>query len=107
MKNLDPSKLVEQIAAGTAPAVLDVRSRAEFEQGHVPGAIHIPFWQVAARADLLSADKEREIVVYCGHGPRAYIAGAQLRGRGFRRVTYLAGHFTEWRALNFPMQVDK
>jgi rhodanese-related sulfurtransferase len=107
MKNLDPSKLVEQIAAGTAPPVLDVRSRAEFEQGHVPGAIHIPFWQVAARTDQLSTHTDREIVVYCGHGPRAYIAGALLRSRGFRHVTYLAGHFTEWRALNLPMQVDK
>jgi phage shock protein E len=104
---MEPSRLMTLIAAGTAPAIVDVRSKKEFEQGHVPGAIHVPFWQVGRRAGELAEYREGEVVVYCGHGPRAYIAGAALRRRKFRRVSYLAGHFTKWKIMNFPIQVDR
>jgi rhodanese-related sulfurtransferase len=36
------------------------------------------------------------LVVYCGHGPRAYMAGSALRRLGFTQITYLAGHMTRW-----------
>ncbi|PYR23480.1 MAG: hypothetical protein DMF94_01260 [Acidobacteria bacterium] len=45
----DARALLAEIEAGTAPAILDVRSRMEFAHGHVPGALHIPFWTLAAR----------------------------------------------------------
>ena len=85
------------IAAGRAPAILDVRSPAEFAAGHVPGAINIPFNQVAARADELSVPHDTLLVVYCGHGPRAWIAERALRARGFRNLDYLKGHWARWR----------
>ena len=87
--------LLAQIDAGTPPTILDVRSRWEFMRGHVPTARHIPFWSIAARtSDIPSASP---VVVYCGHGPRAYVAGAMLRLSGFRRILYLEGHMRQWR----------
>lgn len=103
--NISPSELMNQITAGTPPVILDVRSRQEFAQGHVPGAIHIPFWQVGAQAERMSDFRDRPIVVYCGRGPRAYIAGAVLRRRGFRSVAYLAGHMKNWRSMKLPLEV--
>lgn len=85
-----------QIEAGTAPLILDVRSRAEFARGHVPGARHVPFWMVRWRLRSIPASHHDPIVVYCGHGPRAWLAGAALRRRGFTNVKYLAGHFSRW-----------
>jgi rhodanese-related sulfurtransferase len=79
------------------PAILDVRSRSEFARGHVPGAIHIPFWLLPARIADLSTLRERPIVVYCGHGPRAWFAQALLRSRGYRNVALLDGHMAAWR----------
>ena len=90
--------LAERIAAGVAPAILDVRSSLEFARGHVPGARHIPFWVLPFRVDELEVPRTEELVVYCGHGPRAWMAGAVLRRAGFERVSYLAGHFEAWRA---------
>ena len=98
---LSPSVLLRRIDAGTAPTILDVRSRSEFTHGHVPGAIHIPFWLVSRRLDQIRATREAELVVYCGHGPRAMMAGTLLRLHGFTRVVYLAGHFTEWHRGGF------
>jgi rhodanese-related sulfurtransferase len=97
MAAIRPGALAEQIEQGQAPIILDVRSSAEFEQGHVPGAIHLPFWQIRNRAAALPAATNAPIVVYCGHGPRAWLAGAALRRRGFARVIYLVGHMSGWR----------
>lgn len=94
--------LLERIRAGTAPAILDVRSAGEFAGGHLPGAVHIPFWRVRARVAEVPAGRDEELVVYCGHGPRALIAGRALRRRGFTRVAYLDGHFSTWRRDGRP-----
>jgi len=103
--SISPRSLMDQIAAGTAPAVLDVRSTLEYAQGHVPGAIHVPFWQVTSEDRVLPGLRARPVVVYCGHGPRAYMAGAMLRRRGFANVTYLQGHMKTWKAMDLPLEV--
>jgi rhodanese-related sulfurtransferase len=88
--------LEARIRAGTAPAILDVRSAREFAGGHVPGAVHIPFWRVSARIAEVPAGAGDKLVVYCGHGPRAKVAGRALRRHGFTRFEYLDGHFSTW-----------
>ena len=93
--------LLARIESGAAPVILDVRSRGEFARGHVPGARHIPFWRVSRRIGELAIPRDSELVVYCGHGPRAVFAGRALRRRGFTRITYLEGHFTRWRGAGF------
>jgi rhodanese-related sulfurtransferase len=90
-------ELFAAIEAGAAPPVLDVRTPAEFAAGHVPGAINIPFQQVSRRTAELKAARERPLLVYCGHGPRAWMAGAALRRAGFRYISYLKGHMAAWR----------
>lgn len=89
--------LLARMESGAAPVILDVRSRAEFARGHVPGARHIPFWRISRRIRELSLPPDAELVVYCGHGPRAVIAGQALRRHGFTRIRYLEGHFSKWR----------
>ena len=93
--------LLDRIASGTAPVILDVRSRAEFARGHVPGARHIPFYLISRRIGEVIAAKDTDIVVYCGHGPRAVVAGLALRRKGYSRVSYLEGHFSRWRREGF------
>ena len=90
-------RLLAYIDAGEAPVILDVRSRAEFLGGHVPGARHIPFWRVSRRIGELAIPPGTELVVYCGHGPRAVLAARALRRCGYARITYLEGHFSQWR----------
>jgi outer membrane protein assembly factor BamB len=103
MYEISPESLMAQITDGTAPVVLDVRSRKEFDAGHVPGAIHVPFWRIGSRWRTLIGMRENAVVLYCGHGPRAYIAGAVLKRRGFTQVTYLEGHMRKWKQLRLPL----
>ena len=87
-----------RIDRGKPVHILDVRSEAEFSAGHVPGAVNMPFTQVLSRARTVSGSADDELIVYCGHGPRAYIAGAALRWAGRRRVVYLTGHWAAWQS---------
>ena len=90
--------LLERIDADRAPTVVDVRTSAEFSQGHVPGSLNIPFERIGGHLEDIPGSRRDTIVVYCGHGPRAWMAGAALRKHGFTDVLYLAGHFSKWRA---------
>ena len=96
--DISAQTLLEQIEAGTAPTIIDVRTSTEFSQGHVPGAINIPFQSIGGRLDMIPGSRRDALVVYCGHGPRAWIAGVALRRHGFTDVKYLVGHFRKWRA---------
>jgi rhodanese-related sulfurtransferase len=98
--------LLALIESGNAPVIVDVRSRLEFDQGHVPGAIHIPFWAAAARSTQIPGDAEAPVIVYCGHGPRAYVAGRVLRRQGFSDVRYLDGHMSGWQHRGFPIEQE-
>jgi rhodanese-related sulfurtransferase len=94
--------LLQQIESGTAPPIVDVRSRGEYETSHVPGAIHIPFYVMLTNTDRIPADPadpddERPVVVYCEHGPRAGMALVQLWLASDRPVLYLEGHMTAWK----------
>ena len=99
---VDARVLLGQIDSNTAPTILDVRSAKEFSEGHVPGALNIPFESVAARAHELPGPRQSPMIVYCGHGPRAWMAGAALRRNGFTNVSYLEGHFSKWRSAGLP-----
>jgi rhodanese-related sulfurtransferase len=104
MADIDPPALLGQIARGAPPVILDVRSRAEFAGGHIPGSIHIPFWALPWRTAALHAATDDPIVVYCGHGPRAFFARSVLRHHGFTRVACLAGHMATWRHAGYPVE---
>lgn len=76
-------------------AVVDVRSTAEWETGHLPGARHIPLWDIVARAAELPPD--RPIVVQCQSGARSSIAASLLQAAGRKTVSNLAGGIAGWR----------
>jgi rhodanese-related sulfurtransferase len=101
---MTPQDLTARIEAGDAPAILDVRSRWEYRQGHVPGAMFMPFWAVPFLAWRITSKREDPLVVYCGHGPRAWMAGAALRSRGFRDIQYLDGHWNAWTREGRPVE---
>jgi rhodanese-related sulfurtransferase len=95
--SITSSDLLARIDDDQAPTIIDVRSEWEFRKGHVPGAIHLPFWTIGAHLGEIPAARHEEVVVYCGHGPRAWRAGSVLKRHGFTRVTYLQGHMHAWR----------
>jgi rhodanese-related sulfurtransferase len=99
-------ELSRQMASHPDIVIVDTRSSLEFRRGHVPGAVHLPFW-AAAFLPLESASASTPVVVYCGHGPRAWMARVLLRWRGIRNVSLLDGHMAGWRRAGHLEQTGR
>jgi rhodanese-related sulfurtransferase len=102
--SIAPGELASRIDRGEPLQILDVRSAREFADGHIPGAMNVPFNQVRARAGDVRGGAETELFVYCGHGPRAYIAASSLRRLGRRRIVFVEGHFAQWQQSGLPLE---
>lgn len=85
------------------PLILDVRTAGEFDAGHVPGAINIPYDQLAAHAEQLPQDKNARLVVYCRSGHRAAIAIKTLTQAGYQQVQHLKGDMIGWTQAHLPV----
>ena len=105
MTHITAVELNELIKTGHAPVIVDVRSSREYQAGHVPGALHLPFWLAFARTDEIDATKDELVVVYCAHGPRAGIGKAALLLEGFTQVRYLQGHMSGWYKAELPVEI--
>jgi rhodanese-related sulfurtransferase len=105
VSHVTAAELLAQIQTGTAPLIVDVRSRSEFDAGHVPGALYMPFWAVLFRSPEIPVRHGEPIVVYCAHGPRAGFAKAALRLSGYKRVLYLEGHMSAWKKAGLPQEM--
>lgn len=101
---ISAAELHALIESGNAPAIVDVRFGVEFKAGHVPGAIHVPFWLAFVRARRLDIPRDRPVVVYCAHGPRAAVGKLALKLAGFTRLHYLKGHMTGWFRAGLPVE---
>lgn len=102
--SISAAELLERIERGDALYILDVRSEGEFASGHVPGAANIPFNQMLSRMSDVPGTAEQELIVYCGHGPRAYMAAAALRNGGRTRIVYMSGHFSAWQTAGLRIE---
>ena len=103
---VDPAELKRRIASGDDVVVVDVRPRAEFEAGHIAGALSLPLEELADRLDELPDDVE--VVAYC-RGPYCVLAPEavqRLRDTG-RRVRRLEVGYPEWRLAGLPVETPE
>lgn len=99
---LVPSELAQRLASDAPPVVLDVRTDAEWNEGHIAGAIHVPVDEIEAR--MAEVPRDRDVVVHCAVGPRARRAEAALAGAGYDRLLHLEGGFRAWSAAGLPFE---
>lgn len=83
--------------------VLDVRKKDEFSEGHIVGAINIPYSSLDERVGELSQHKNKSLVVVCKMGQESGAAGVLLKKQGFENVNRLRGGILEWRGQNLPV----
>lgn len=97
--------LLARMQEGTAPLIVDVRSRGEYDRDHIPGAVHIPFYAIGSGLNDIGFSKKDPPVLYCEHGPRSGIAGFLLFLSGYEKVYSLEGSMKGWRKNEFPIEV--
>ena len=94
------SATYEQISGAEAKAlmdsesgyiIIDARTQEEYDQGYIPGAILIPEYEIADRAENELPDKNKLILVYCRSGRRSKIAAEELVKLGYINVKEFGG----------------
>jgi rhodanese-related sulfurtransferase len=93
-------QLAKDLGRVEPPQVVDVRTEAEFAQGHVRGAVNAPIQTLASRLGGLELDPARRVVAVCLTAHRSIPAVRLLRSKGFDAVQ-LAGGMLAWRAAGF------
>ncbi len=87
-----------------AALFVDVREREEWEEGAVPGALHVPRGQLESRIEGLVPDRSTEIVLYCSGGSRSAFAAKALGELSYEHVSSLTGGFTDWKRNGFQVE---
>ncbi len=72
--------------------LIDVRTKEEFDAGHIEGAINIPYQETNALIKAIGTDKQRPVVVYCRSGKRAGKAKAELDKHGYTHIFNATGY---------------
>src|SRR5881275_754486 len=101
---VDPVRARELIESGD-PVIVDVREQDEWDEGHVPGAIHIPRGHLESRIEAAATDRSQQILLYCSAGNRSAFAAKTLQELGYDEPVSLAGGFTDWKRNGFPVEL--
>lgn len=86
--------------------VLDIRPAAEYEQGHILNAIHVPAGELEQRLKQLDKHRQRPVIVVCRSGATSTGACATLAKAGFEKVYSLKGGIMAWQNANLPLTKD-
>lgn len=97
------AQLKDDLTAGRVPLLLDVRTPAEFADGHVPGARNVPLADLKSRLGELADHKDGEVYVICHSGNRSQSAARQLLAAGYKPVDVLGGT-NAWKSAWYDVQ---
>ena len=103
IKNLSSADF--QKAMNMPDAILvDVRTPAEFAEGHLPGAQNIDWKQRSFRQLIIELDKKKPVLIYCRSGNRSGKAASTMQALGFKNIYNLDKGIKDWKAHNLPIQ---
>ena len=99
---ISPTNLVTLVNKQGA-VIVDIRDGKEFGNGHIAGAVNIPFAGFDSHMAELEPFKDKPIVLVCKIGQHAGTIGRRLKAQGYENVRRLAGGMGEWTASNLPV----
>lgn len=94
-EQISGDKAKELMDSQNGYVIIDARTQTEFDGGHIPGAILIPEYEIADRAEKELPDKNQLILVYCRSGRRSKIAAEELVKLGYTNVKEFGG-IADW-----------
>jgi molybdopterin/thiamine biosynthesis adenylyltransferase/rhodanese-related sulfurtransferase len=94
-----------ELIESSDPVIVDVREQGEWDEGHIPGAVHIPRGHLESRIEAAAPDRSRQVLVYCSAGNRSAFATKTLQELGYDEPVSLAGGFTDWKRNGFPVEL--
>lgn len=97
-----PSQVQDALSQKKDDLVLiDVREKHEWNEGHIPGALHVPRGFLELQIEEAVPDRSKQIVLYCAGGVRSLMAGNTLQQMGYENVISMSGGFGQWKGSGF------
>ena len=90
-----------------SPVIVDVRELDEWDEGHLPGAIHVPRGNLESRIEQAVPDRSATVLLYCAAGNRSAFAAQTLRELGYEHPISLAGGYTDWKRNGYPTELTR
>ena len=100
-EQITPQEAKKIMDSGEEHIILDTREQDEFDEGHIPGAILIPYTEIEERSEEMLPDKDAQILVYCRSGRRSKIASESLSKLGYTNVKEFGG------IIDWPYEIVK
>ena len=95
-EQITPEEAKKIIDSGEEHIILDTREQDEYDEGHIEGAILIPYTEIENKAEEMLPDKDKLILVYCRSGRRSKIAAENLVKLGYTNVKEFGG-IIDWK----------
>ena len=97
-----------RIEALNGEVIVDVREQGEFEESHLPGAVHVPRGHLESRIEGAAKDKSGRVVLYCASGNRSALAAKTLQDElGYENVESMTGGITLWKDRGYEVEVPR
>lgn len=93
----DTSEVAARLESDHKPVLIDVRENNEWEEGHIPGAKHVPRSYLEQRIENIVPDRTETVVLYCAGGVRSALAASDLLDMGYENVISMDGGFGAWK----------
>ena len=82
--------------------IVDVREKDEFDENHIPNALHISRGMLEMEIEDRFPDRDTEVICHCGGGGRSALAAEALQKMGYKNVRSMAGGLKAWKAAGLP-----
>src|SRR5262245_6344353 len=105
ISEIDAERARDLIEIGE-PVIVDVREQDEWDEGHIPGALHIPRGHLESRIERAAPDTSQQVLLYCSAGNRSAFAAKTLEEMGYEDAVSLSGGFTDWKRNGFPVELQ-
>ncbi|WP_370087127.1 rhodanese-like domain-containing protein [Ekhidna sp.] len=99
---ISANKLIELQKEGTV--VVDIRTQEEYDEGHIPGVLHIDFLADGFLDRMKSQDMDAPIVIHCASGGRSGKASKMLSEAGFKKIYDYSGGFSDWKSNGLDIE---
>ena len=90
------SEVKRRLDAGEQLPLVDVREKIEWNDGYIPGAVHVPRGYLELQIEEALPDKDQPVVLYCAGGVRSLLAAETLRQMGYKEPISMSGGYTGW-----------
>lgn len=99
---ISPEDAAQKLQIAEA-AIVDVREKEDWDEGHIPNAIHLSRGTIELDIEEKFPDKNALIICHCGGGSRSALAAESLQKMGYANVRSMAGGLRAWKAAGLPV----